>query len=269
MRRKILIFTFVMWLLNVQYVLANVYGIGDATKAKKMTDYNSTTTVDKMDTVLFGSYPQSDITGIVKEPIEWFVVGMQDDELFLLSKKILDIQSIGTTNWTKNYGDTKLHEWLNSYFLNNAFNIAEQTLLVSSEWILESLPIVNNNYWPDYNNPKDLGVCTAKVSIPSTRNLGYCVGHTITVGDDYRLESKPTAFAFANIKKISDPNNGGKADYERLAHSYWTRSNQGDGKNLWYYDYWGPSSSCFGAYYAFNTYRGVRPYIAVSLKGGN
>lgn len=268
MKKKFLLFALAFVVFYTSCVFATTYDIANATSAKKMSDYNSTTTIDQMDTVLFGSYPQNDMTGVVKEPIEWFVVAIQDDKLYLLSKKILDIQSIGTTNWTKNYGDTKLHEWLNSYFLNNAFNIAEQTLLVNTEWILESFPVVNNCYWPDYNDRKDLGVCTAKVSIPSTRNLGYCVGHTITVGDDYRLESKPTAFAFANIKKIKDPNNGEVADYERLAHSYWTRSNNGE-KNLWYYDYWGPSSSCFGAYFAFNRYRGVRPYIVVSLKGEN
>lgn len=275
MRRKILILTFVMLLLNVQYVLANVYGIGDATKAKKMTDYNSTTTVDQMDTVLFGSYPQSDITGIVKEPIEWLVVAARDEGLYLLSKKILDVQQKGITAYTKSYKDFKLRDWLNHDFLSSAFNSVEQNLIVPIEWNIHTIIKKGYPYYTiDWENAKMVGTCNDKVSIPSLTNLDYITGQ----GDIYdsRIDSEPTPFALANINKIKDPNGDhpqigyeSSTSKERYAHMYWTRTHSND-HLLWFYEYMGNSKQCLHQYTdTVEGYKGVRPYIVVSLKGEN
>ena len=116
MKKKFLLFVLAFSVLCVNCVFATAYDIANAIKAKKMSDYNSTTTIDQMDTVLFGSYPQNDVTGVVKEPIEWFVLATEDDKIYLLSKNILDVQQKGITTYTKNYKDYELRKWLNNDF---------------------------------------------------------------------------------------------------------------------------------------------------------
>ena len=57
MKKKFLLFALAFVVFYTSCVFATTYDIANATSAKKMSDYNSTTTIDQMDTVLFGSYP--------------------------------------------------------------------------------------------------------------------------------------------------------------------------------------------------------------------
>ena len=91
-----------------------------------MTEYPSNTTVDQMDTVLFGSYPQSDASGFTKEPIEWIVLDRQEDRALLLSKNILDCKNYNDTLVDTTWENCSLRNWLNTSFLLNAFDSNEQ-----------------------------------------------------------------------------------------------------------------------------------------------
>lgn len=53
---------------NYGYTKGTIYYYGDISKAKTISEYDRNTTVDEIDTVLFGSYPQKDINGIEREP---------------------------------------------------------------------------------------------------------------------------------------------------------------------------------------------------------
>ncbi len=77
--------------------------------------------------VTFGSYEQDNKESNGKEPIQWIVLDVKDDRSLLLSKKVLDSRqfqekgSSGTT-WEK----SSMREWLNSFFLNEAFSAEER-----------------------------------------------------------------------------------------------------------------------------------------------
>lgn len=76
--------------------------------------------VSTWDCIWFGNYYQNDINndGRIddsdKTPIKWRVLNITDDELFLLSDKILDYKWYGRTNDTV-WGNSMIRSWLNGY----------------------------------------------------------------------------------------------------------------------------------------------------------
>ena len=112
-----------------------IYLLGDdlstmIANSKCVIEYSDDTTIDQMDTVTFGLYPQSDASGKKKEPIEWIVLDKQGDKALLLSKYILDCKCYNDTKQKYNYWkNCTLENWLNTTFLNNVFDSSEQTLI--------------------------------------------------------------------------------------------------------------------------------------------
>ena len=88
------------------------------------------------ETYTFGSYEQDGDTGNGKEPIEWLVLDRDGDKALLLSKYALDFQSFMpfyepvTEHYT--WESCSLRRWLNSTFLNAAFNSSEQQRLLTT-----------------------------------------------------------------------------------------------------------------------------------------
>ena len=112
--------------------------------AKLVTEYSADTLVDNMDTVTFGSYPQSDASGNAKEPIEWIVLDRKDGKALLLSKYILDCKCYNNEKQEITWENCSLRKWLNSEFLNSAFTNSDQNkILVSNNSVSSS---VNNIY---------------------------------------------------------------------------------------------------------------------------
>lgn len=97
----------------------NIGGFTDINDTKAVTEYPQNTTVDNMETILFGSYPQSDITGNMKEPIEWIVLEKQVDKALLLSKKMLfEEYHITEGHWT-DYNEVVKNQIGNFDYKNN------------------------------------------------------------------------------------------------------------------------------------------------------
>ena len=95
----------------------------DITKnVKLISSYSQDTSVDDMETVKFGSYPQSDESGKTKEPIEWIVLDRQEDKSLLLSKYILDCKCYYIENKDTTWEKSSLRKWLNNEFYNSAFD---------------------------------------------------------------------------------------------------------------------------------------------------
>lgn len=91
------------------------------------------------DTVKIGSYPQSDITGKKKEPIEWFVLNKKKEKgkALLISKYILDCHEYNDIRkYDKGryeyllWKNTTLREFLNNEFYNEAFSNEEKGLMM-------------------------------------------------------------------------------------------------------------------------------------------
>lgn len=107
---------------------------------KSVSSYGVMDTIDEMDTVTFGSYPQSDVSGEKKDPIEWIVLAKdnKNGRALILSKYIIDNVSFndepGECNWEK----CSLRKWLNTTFYENAFDSDEREKIVEVSHISDS-----------------------------------------------------------------------------------------------------------------------------------
>lgn len=97
-----------------------------------ITSYASGTTVNELQTVKFGRYPQKDITGNSVEDIEWIVLEKKNGEALLLSKYQLDCQPYHNTKDVVDYKDSFIRLFLNNAFYNFAFNDIEKGMIVDS-----------------------------------------------------------------------------------------------------------------------------------------
>ena len=86
---------------------------------KDVADYSDDTKVDEMDTVTFGSYPQSDSRGNIKEPVEWIVVTKNNNNALLLSKYILDYEMFDSDD---DFENGSIKNWLNNDFCQVLFD---------------------------------------------------------------------------------------------------------------------------------------------------
>lgn len=93
--------------------------------------------------VTFGHYEQDNDTSNGKEDIEWLVLEKEDNKVLVISKYILLNGSSGgkandnTLGW-KNCG---LRTWINDEFLNDAFNLKEQSLIKDTINQNELIPV--------------------------------------------------------------------------------------------------------------------------------
>ena len=126
------------------------------------------------DTLYFGRYPQSEITdsfikteivqndeaenGIISyngnlyyregkrifeyEPIQWRVLSVASDGIYVVSKKILDCKPYDD-NDSCIWAQSTLRSWLNNYFYNFAFTKNEKQAIINTHLINENNP----RYW--------------------------------------------------------------------------------------------------------------------------
>lgn len=120
---------------NVPKPKGKVYEFSDIRKVKPVTKYWKNSVVDNFDTVIFGSYPQSDASGNAKEPIEWIVLERDENKALLLSKYILDCKCYENSVYKKTWGTCTLRVWLNNQFYGNAFSSDEQNKIVTTNVI--------------------------------------------------------------------------------------------------------------------------------------
>ena len=98
-------------------------------KARLVNDYSINTTIDEMDTVTFGSYPQFDMSDTKKEPIEWLVVKREGSGVLLLSKYVLDYKQFNEIYEKTDWGKSTLRKWLNEEFFEKAFSDIEKSFI--------------------------------------------------------------------------------------------------------------------------------------------
>ena len=100
----------------------NRYKVKDDSKSCDFSD------VSVGDTITFGAYEQDNNFENGSEPVEWIVIGKEDDKLLILSKNILDNSCfsymLGYT-WEKCY----LRSWLNSMFYDCCFSSKEKDMI--------------------------------------------------------------------------------------------------------------------------------------------
>lgn len=95
------------------------------------------------DTILFGSYEQDDDLQNGKEPIEWIVLSVDDNQALLFSKYIIDCYPYKQGNEFIDWENSDLRYWLNDTFLKEAFN--QKELNTIKRTIISTLPSVIYN----------------------------------------------------------------------------------------------------------------------------
>ena len=86
------------------------------------------------DIVFFGSYEQDGITSNGTEPIEWEILSKENGKALLISKYVLDCQPYNTEDVDDVTWETcSLRKWLNSDFLNSAFDKTEKSQIPEVE----------------------------------------------------------------------------------------------------------------------------------------
>ena len=133
--KKILFVAILIVIMNISFVFAKTYDLLQISQARLVTSYSDETTVDQMDTVTFGSYPQSDASGVNKEPIEWLVLDRQGNKALLLSKYILAFKNYHNEYVDITWENCSLRKWLNNDFMNQAFNANNQNQILTSNII--------------------------------------------------------------------------------------------------------------------------------------
>lgn len=82
----------------------------------------------KGDTFLFGSYPQSSRSA--SDRVEWIVLEQQASRILVISKKVLDDQAFHREKKTTPWCDSLIRTWLDTTFLQKAFNDDERKLIL-------------------------------------------------------------------------------------------------------------------------------------------
>lgn len=124
--KKILFNIFIFSIILNCRAYAKTYDLSQIARCKLVSEYSVSTKVDQMDTITFGSYPQSDVSGNIKDPLEWIVLDKQGDKALLLSKYILDFKWYNDEFENITWGSCTLRDWLNVTFYNTAFNSSEK-----------------------------------------------------------------------------------------------------------------------------------------------
>lgn len=130
-RQKLFMLTIFLLTMVMLFSCNNKYI--DSIRVKSISDYDKDTVIDDIETISFGTYPQSDENGNLKEPIEWIVLDTNGGKSLLLSKYILDCKCYDNDFSYGLWEKCSLRKWLNDYFYNLAFDEKEKGMIVSSQ----------------------------------------------------------------------------------------------------------------------------------------
>ena len=184
--KKILFVAILTVIMNISFVFAKTYDLLQISQARLVTSYSDETTVDQMDTVLFGSYPQTDASGNTKDPIEWIVLDRQGDKTLLLSKYILDNKCYNNEKKDATWEICSLRVWLNNEFYCKAFNGSEQSKILTTNVINIDNSIYGTN---GGKNTNDKIFC---MSIDEVKKYFYQINME---SDNKRLAARATDYA--------------------------------------------------------------------------
>ncbi len=162
------------------------------------------------DCIWFGNYPQGDVAGETKEPIKWRVLSVDEDDVFLIADKNLDVQKYSQTD-DVTWETCMMRAWLNDTFINKAFTESEQAAIKISDVINE-----DNPYY-DTEGGKDTQDKIYLLSLSEVINPKY--GFALTgISTDTREAVNTTYVAGGGAIKSEYMRSAGSAD------SWWLRS---------------------------------------------
>lgn len=246
----------VIGIIVIGFVVKNLFFGGSslvryAKKVKVVTEYSTDTLIDDMDTVTFGSYPQSDTSGDKKDPIEWLVLEKSDSEMLLLSKYVLDCKCYNDEYKDVTWETCTLRHWLNDIFYNKAFSDDEKESIIKSNVVNKGnseYGTLGGNDTSDYIYSLSIDECRKYFSNEDKAN------------SKKRLATKGTEYA----KNVDNYGDKLWIDGSNSACGFWLRSPGNKQKNATYVFFGGSvfDSGLDVDYYSF----GIRPLIKVRYK---
>lgn len=109
------------------------------TKVSKAAETVSNPWIEKgvpvWDCIYLGNYCQSDSS--TKEPIKWRVLSVDGNEAFVVADQALDCQRYNETYEKVTWETCTLRQWLNSTFLDTAFDAEEKSAIKTTEVVNE------------------------------------------------------------------------------------------------------------------------------------
>ena len=161
------------------------------------------------DCVYFGNYWQEDTNGDgkanqsdAKTPIKWRVLSVEDNDVFLMADKSLDVKKYHETLDDVTWETSSLRSWLNSDFMNHAFTEEEQAGIATTK--------VENKDNPDYkiDGGKDTLDKVYLLSVDEMRNPAYGFSEGKNIIDNYKRMSESTAYTKGGGEEGWSENNG-------------------------------------------------------------
>ena len=143
--------------------------------------------------VTFGAYEQDNDHTNGKEPIEWIVLDVQEGRSLLISRYALDCQQYNTKYAEVTWETCSLRKWLNSSFLNDAFDKGQQaripTITVTAD----------ENPYNDANPGEDTQDKVFLLSLPEVNSY-------FSANEDRQCQ--PTAYAAVQGCFVDSKDNG-------------------------------------------------------------
>ena len=97
------------------------------------------------DIITFGSYEQDNNKSNGKEAITWIVLKVENGKALLISEYALDSYKYYSSLKSVTWETSHIRRWLNSDFLNSAFNATEQNSILSTEVSADANPEHSSN----------------------------------------------------------------------------------------------------------------------------
>lgn len=207
------------------------------------------------DVVKFGYYLQKANEISAKEPIRWRVLAVENSKALLISQYAIEINEEEVCSSWK---ETNIRKWLNTEFLNNAFNKGERDIIQLSK--------VNADVNPKYE--AEQGDDTEdKIFLLSIKEA-----EEYFKSDEDRL-CKPTKYVkakkFSTLKSLvleyRKKNEGQKKPKEPFCNYWWWLRTAGSRESLTSYVYADGSIIYYGLSYS-NDGGCVRPALWISLE---
>lgn len=182
---------------------------------KCITEYSKDTTIERIDTVMFGEYPQSDYSDSEKEPIEWIVLEKNSEKALLLSKYLLDCKRYNEENDSVIWENSGLRYWLNEEFYNKAFTDDEKDKIIE----IDLYNNANSMYGIDGGkNTEDKIFC-----LSADECIKY-FGVQDEEGNNYLATTKGTKYSNLSISDVDDI-------WDKYNGTYWLRT---PGRNTYF-----------------------------------
>ena len=97
------------------------------------------------DEVKFGACEQDNNPSNGKEEIEWEVLDKKDNQILIISKKVLDAQEYWDSFEDTDWGKSEVRKWLNESFMQNAFSQYHQSLIMDTSVTADKNPYYQTN----------------------------------------------------------------------------------------------------------------------------